>query len=255
MPTDTPATNTSPGDSQTASPALEEKTEPYEKTLDADNEPQWQDDAPQPGWPRSQRAEAPLRTAQGQGVSPNHRLDGRNLGYLTRSPMKSKPTARSNSEAPAKKRPTRSGRAKAVDSAPSQGETAAIGTGPEASAPSGVSPVHSPGAAQAAPVHASSQVPPPQAQPPAKPETTLTRVAARIDIGMGNTLYIRGQGDGLSWERGQPMKCLGATTWVWSTASAGARLVFKVLLNDREWSLGENISIEAGQSVEVTPQF
>ena len=89
---------------------------------------------------------------------------------------------------------------------------------------------------------------------PAVSETT-TEIAARIDVGMGNALFIRGQGDGLSWDKGTPLECKGASTWVWSSRQASDKLVFKLLLNDTVWAKGEDLVVEAGRRVEVVPGF
>lgn len=85
--------------------------------------------------------------------------------------------------------------------------------------------------------------------------TKLTEIAARVDIGLGNTLFIRGEGDGLSWEKGIPLACQDASTWVWSTRHANDKLVFKLLLNDVVWARGENLAVEAGRHIELRPQF
>src|SRR5262245_59883862 len=61
------------------------------------------------------------------------------------------------------------------------------------------------------------------------PETTSIR--ARIDVGYGNRLFIRVEGDGLNWEKGAPMECASPSTWVWrtETRSGSGPLVFKLL--------------------------
>ncbi|MEI7936376.1 MAG: hypothetical protein WCK27_06785 [Verrucomicrobiota bacterium] len=87
---------------------------------------------------------------------------------------------------------------------------------------------------------------------PAEPPTM---VEARIDVGVGNQVFIRGQGDGLSWFQGVPLKCIEPTKWVWSTAQASGKVVFKLLLNDQTWAKGEDIAVEAGRKVEVVPFF
>jgi hypothetical protein len=89
---------------------------------------------------------------------------------------------------------------------------------------------------------------------PAAPEM-FTEVTARIDVGLGNTLFIRGQGDGLSWDKGTPLVCKDASTWVWSTRRAKGELVFKLLLNDVTWAQGEDLVVEAGRKLEVVPGF
>lgn len=78
---------------------------------------------------------------------------------------------------------------------------------------------------------------------------------ARIDVGLGNALFIRGEGDGLSWEKGQPLTCVEAAKWVWSGPKTKDKTVFKLLLNDQIWAQGEDVIIEPGRRVEVLPQF
>ncbi|MBI2949420.1 MAG: hypothetical protein HYY23_17410 [Verrucomicrobia bacterium] len=96
------------------------------------------------------------------------------------------------------------------------------------------------------------KIAPPAVKSKAKP---LTTVNARIDVGFGNALYIRGQGDGLSWDKGTPLECLDGATWVWSTKDAEGTVEFKLLLNDQVWAQGENLTVAPGQSVEITPAF
>jgi len=87
------------------------------------------------------------------------------------------------------------------------------------------------------------------------PVEPATVVEARIDVGVGNQVFIRGQGDGLSWLQGVPLKCIEPTKWVWSTAQASGKVVFKLLLNDQAWAGGEDVVIEAGRKVEIVPFF
>lgn len=82
----------------------------------------------------------------------------------------------------------------------------------------------------------------------------VTTIKARIDVGFGNNLFVRGQGAGLSWERGVPLKCVDGQTWQWS-GEADDRLTFKLLLNDSVWAKGEDIVAKPGQKVEVVPTF
>jgi hypothetical protein len=84
---------------------------------------------------------------------------------------------------------------------------------------------------------------------------TITEVAARMDVGLGNALFIRGQGGGLSWDQGVPLECKDASTWVWSSREAKGKLAFKLLLNDAVWAQGQDIVVEAGRRVEVVPGF
>ena len=83
----------------------------------------------------------------------------------------------------------------------------------------------------------------------------VTMVAAKIDVGFGNTLFIRGEGGGLSWDKGQPLTCEQGSTWVWSSRRAKDQVTFKLLINDQLWCRGENIKLGPGRQVEVVPAF
>src|SRR5262245_27675864 len=54
-----------------------------------------------------------------------------------------------------------------------------------------------------------------------------TQVVARVDVGWGNTLIIRGDGAGLTWSKGVPMNCFNGSTWVWLSPANG-RVTFKL---------------------------
>jgi hypothetical protein len=88
-------------------------------------------------------------------------------------------------------------------------------------------------------------------------ETTggISLVEASIDVGLGNALFIRGEGNGLSWEKGQQLTCLDAAKWVWSGRQTKDKTVFKLLLNDQIWAQGEDVIIEPGRIVEIVPRF
>jgi hypothetical protein len=87
------------------------------------------------------------------------------------------------------------------------------------------------------------------------PIETPTEVKAKLDVGWGNTLFIRGQGDGLSWEKGQPLLCADRSTWVWSTRRARTNVVFKLLLNDQIWAKGADAVVQPGQRLTLVPTF
>ena len=83
-----------------------------------------------------------------------------------------------------------------------------------------------------------------------------TRLLVTAYIGIGNRLFIRGEGPGLSWERGVPLQFVSIGKWRWESAEATAPVKFKVLKNDEVESanLGTG-AIEAGQQQEVTASF
>ncbi len=87
------------------------------------------------------------------------------------------------------------------------------------------------------------------------PVEQVTVVEAKIDVGLGNTLFIRGQGDGLSWLKGVPLNCVDANTWVWSSTHVKDKVVFKLLLNDEVWAKGEDVVAEVGRKIETVPFF
>lgn len=100
---------------------------------------------------------------------------------------------------------------------------------------------------------------PAPSEPNPKTETktsplSTTTIEAKIDVGFGNNLFLRGEGAGLSWERGVPLKCVDGQTWQWS-ANAGDRLRFKLLLNDMVWARGEDLVAAPGQRLQISPVF
>ena len=85
-------------------------------------------------------------------------------------------------------------------------------------------------------------------------KAAVTTIKAKVDVGFGNNLFVRGQGAGLSWERGTPLVCVDGQTWSWSTPTAD-KLTFKVLLNDAVWAQGEDVVADPGKQVEISPRF
>ena len=77
----------------------------------------------------------------------------------------------------------------------------------------------------------------------------------QIDIGSGNLLYLRGEGPGLSWDKGLAMECITPGLWTASLKHATGPVTFKVLVNDLTWSAGPDFSVKPGQSITITPTF
>ncbi len=82
-----------------------------------------------------------------------------------------------------------------------------------------------------------------------------TTISAQIDIGFGNALYIRGEGPGLSWDRGVLMNCVSDNLWQIVFAESARPIVLKFLVNDLSWSAGEDYTVVPGASVSLTPTF
>ena len=96
------------------------------------------------------------------------------------------------------------------------------------------------------------------ARPPRVPGARrgpVTRICARIDVGFGNALFIRGSGAGLSWDRGQPLDCVESSTWVWTSHNKAEEITFKLLVNDQLWCRGDNLRALPGIPAEVVPSF
>ena len=79
-------------------------------------------------------------------------------------------------------------------------------------------------------------------------------IEAKINVGFGNKLFVRGQGAGLSWDRGTPLECVDSQTWR-LIVPAKDKLQFKLLLNDTVWAQGDDLVATPGRKVEVTPAF
>ena len=88
---------------------------------------------------------------------------------------------------------------------------------------------------------------------PVVPQTTT--VVAQIDVGFGNTLFIRGEGPGLSWEKGLRLDCVADDKWSHSIPETSKPIVFKFLINDLTWCKGDDFVAQPGTTVTVSPVF
>jgi len=89
----------------------------------------------------------------------------------------------------------------------------------------------------------------------AAPTAVLTTVSANFDVGFGNALYLRGDGPGLSWDKGLRMECVADDKWSITLGESVRPFVFKFLINDEVWSTGEDYLVDPGLSVTLTPSF
>ena len=83
-----------------------------------------------------------------------------------------------------------------------------------------------------------------------------TRLLATAYIGIGNRLFIRGDGPGLSWEKGVPLQFVSIGKWRWETNEANAPVRFRLYKNDELecTALGEQ-TLEPGHLQEMTATF
>ncbi|WP_199221104.1 hypothetical protein [Coraliomargarita sinensis] len=86
-------------------------------------------------------------------------------------------------------------------------------------------------------------------------KAATTSIVANVDVGFGNTLYVRGQGAGLSWDKGIALKNVSPYEWSFSTSEAKGDITFKFLINDEAWSEGDNLTVAAGSTSVSSPVF
>jgi hypothetical protein len=83
-----------------------------------------------------------------------------------------------------------------------------------------------------------------------------TRLLVTAYIGIGNRVFIRGDGPGLSWDKGVPLQFVSIGKWRWETNDATTPVRFKLLKNDDQEcaALGAQ-SLDPGHQQEVTAAF
>ena len=90
---------------------------------------------------------------------------------------------------------------------------------------------------------------------PAASKPVKTTISAKIDVGLGNALFVRGEGPGLSWEKGLAMENVQNDLWRVVIEESARSYTFKFLINDTTWSAGPDFTAACGTSVTVTPEF
>ncbi|HUR56325.1 MAG TPA: hypothetical protein VM029_01355 [Opitutaceae bacterium] len=83
-----------------------------------------------------------------------------------------------------------------------------------------------------------------------------TRIIVTSYIGIGNRLFIRGEGPGLSWDKGVPLQFVSIGKWRWETNDAVSAIRFKLFKNDESecTALGAQ-DLEPGHQQELTAAF
>ena len=94
----------------------------------------------------------------------------------------------------------------------------------------------------------------PKAKIPTK-KALKTSIIARVDVGFGNQLYIRGTGADLSWEKGLPLENVSSYEWAFATTNAKSDVTFKFLINDELWAEGDNVIAAKGATSISSPVF
>tara|TARA_B100001248_G_scaffold201492_1_gene155735 strand:- start:19808 stop:21088 length:1281 start_codon:yes stop_codon:yes gene_type:complete len=97
---------------------------------------------------------------------------------------------------------------------------------------------------------------------PANPEETVrrahtgqTKVIANVLTGIGKKPYIRGEGPGLSWEKGIPMDFVEIGKWQWVAPHSDQPVQCHIYKDDNIPAEGENFQLEPGEQLELSPHF
>lgn len=91
---------------------------------------------------------------------------------------------------------------------------------------------------------------------PAVSADGATRLIVTAYIGIGNRLFIRGDGPGLAWDKGVPLTFVSIGKWRWETNDATSTIRFRLFKNDTVecTTLGE-ASVEPGAQRELSAAF
>jgi hypothetical protein len=79
---------------------------------------------------------------------------------------------------------------------------------------------------------------------------TGTALIVNLMIGIGNKPFVRGNGPGLSQDKGVPMSFIGIGRWQWVSPDAEAPATVEVWKNDQS-PMGEPLHISGGEPLEV----
>jgi uncharacterized protein YoxC len=98
--------------------------------------------------------------------------------------------------------------------------------------------------------------PAPEVSEPAISSDGATRLVVTAYIGIGNRIFIRGDGPGLSWEKGVPLNFISIGKRRWESHDAVSTVRFKLFKNDQVecTALGES-SVEPGAQRELNASF
>ena len=88
-----------------------------------------------------------------------------------------------------------------------------------------------------------------------KKQGPTTHLKIIYNVGYPNNLFIRGQGAGLSWEKGIALKNINENEWIWETNEIFPVCHFKLLINDVHFENGDNHEIRCGSTMEYAPTF
>jgi hypothetical protein len=89
----------------------------------------------------------------------------------------------------------------------------------------------------------------------AKPKGGRVTIVAKVDVGFGNSLFVRGDEPYLHWAKGTALGNIAGDRWEIVLSGVEKPFEFKFLVNDSGWSAGENYCVNPGDTVTLTPAF
>jgi hypothetical protein len=161
---------------------------------------------------------------------------------VKKAPMKKAAKKVAAKKAPAKKASAKKARAK---KAPAKKAAAKKAPAKKAAAP--VEKATAPAPAAPAPKTPATKT--------ATKKVETTSIIARVDVGFGNSLFIRGEGAGLSWDKGTALENVSPYEWSFTSTSAEGDVTFKFLINDEIWAEGDDLTVAPGESSVSSPVF
>lgn len=89
---------------------------------------------------------------------------------------------------------------------------------------------------------------------PTAPTPAEAVLVIKIHVEEDDVLCLRGEGAGLNWQEGLPLSYTGDDQWRWS-AQLTQPITCRVYLNDEISAFGDDIVLEPGKTLEVSPSF
>jgi hypothetical protein len=89
----------------------------------------------------------------------------------------------------------------------------------------------------------------------AKPKGSRVTITAVVDVGFGNSLYLRGDEPFLSWTKGLQLGSIASDKWEIVLTGIDKSFQFKFLINNETWSTGDNYWASPGDTLSLTPSF
>jgi uncharacterized protein YoxC len=126
---------------------------------------------------------------------------------------------------------------------------------PAPAEPATIRPAEEVAAAAPAPRRRAPRKPAPLPEAPISADGA-TRLVVTAYIGIGNRLFIRGEGPGLSWGKGVPLTFVSIGKWRWETNDAAGAVRFKLYKNDEvECTALGTRTVEPGAQQDLTASF